>query len=257
MPIRKPQDEKKESSLFESYVLLIGEDTATLAREAGVSRSRIYTALKPRGALGHHNARKIAAYVAHRLELSEREELELRAELIGTPANLVRAYLGTRMQTANLLGIDPDNAGRVLESDGRIYHGAGLRALERLQEMGAPEYVVESVRRRTLPPSGHRMGRGRFPEAEARQSRRGPRKATLEETKPRLAAALEKSGMGLAELRERTGLGRETIRHALYGQGGGRSAQAIALVLRERLSLTEEQMALIAWEVLRPPKERS
>jgi hypothetical protein len=63
--------------------------------------------------------------------------------------------------------------------------------------------------------------------------------------------------MGLAELRERTGLGRETIRHALYGQGGGRSAQAIALVLRERLSLTEEQMALIAWEVLRPPKERS
>jgi hypothetical protein len=161
------------------------------------------------------------------------------------------------MQTADLLGIDPDNAGRVLEPEGRIYHGAGTRAVEKLQEMGAPEYVTESVRERTLPPTGHHMGRGRFPEAEARHSRRGPRKATLEETKPRLAAALEKAAMGLAELRERTGLGRETIRHALYGEGGGKSAEAIALVLGEKLNLSEEQMALIAWEILRPPKELS
>jgi DNA-binding phage protein len=257
MPIRKPQSKKKKSSLFKSYALLIGEDTATLAREAGVSRSRIYAALEPNAALGHHNARKIAAYIARRLKLSEREELELRAELLGTPENLVRAYLGTRMQTADTLGIDPDNASRVLEPEGRIYRGAGLRAVEKLEKMGAPEYVTESVRKRTLLPAGHRAGRGRFPEVEARQSRSGPRKATLEETKPRLAAALEKSGMGLAELRERTGLGRETIRHALYGQGGGKSAEAIALVLGQRLGLTEEQMALIAWEVLRPPKEPS
>jgi len=257
MPIRKPHGEKKERSLFKSYVLLISEDTATLAREAGVSRSRIYAALEPRGSLGHHNARKIAAYVARRLKLSEREELELRAELLGTPENLVRAYLGTRMQTADLLGIDPDNAGRILEPGGRIYHGAGTRAIEKLEEMGTPEYVTESVRERTLPPAGHRAGRGRFPEAEARQSRRGPRKATLEETKPRLAAALEKSGMGLAELRQRTGLGRETIRHALYGRGGGKTAEVIALALGEELGLSEEEMALVAWEIVRPPKERS
>jgi len=257
MPIRKPQDTNRDTSRFKSYALLIGEDTATFAREAGVSRSRIYAASDPKISLGHVNARKIARYIASRLDLSEREELELRAELIGTPGNVVRAYLGTRTQATDLLSIDPDNAGRILEPEGRIYHGAGLRAVERLKEMGAPEYVIESVRRRTLPPMGHRMGRGRFPEAEARQSRRGPRKATLEETKPRLAAALEKSGMGLAELRERTGLGRETIRHALYGRGGGRSAEAIALVLGEKLGLTEEQMALIAWEVLKPPKPPS
>jgi len=257
MPIRKPQDMKRDTSLFKSYALQIGADTAMLAREAGVSRSRIYAALEPRTALGHHNARKIASYVARRLKLSEREELELRAELLGTPENLTRAYLGTRTQTADLLGIDPENAGRILEPDGRIYHGAGLRAVEKLEEMGAPGYIVSSVQERTLPPVGHRSGRGRFPEAEVRQSRTGPKKATLMKTKPRLGSALEKSGMGLAELRQRTGLGRETIRYALYGQGGGKAAEAIALVLGEELDLGEEEMALIAWDVLRLPKEPS
>ncbi len=256
MPIRKPQSNKQESSLFKSYVLVIGEDTATLAREAGVSRSRIYTALKPSGALGHNNARKIAAYVAARLKLSDREELALRAELLGTPENLVRAYLGTKPQTADLLGIDPENAGRILEPEGRIYHGAGLRAVERLKEMGAPEYIIESVRRRTLPPSGHRMGRGRFPEAEV-PARNTRKRAELARGKPRLDTALKEARMGAKELGKRAGLGRETIRHAFYGRGGTKAAEAIALALGEKLNLSEEQMALIAWEVLRPPKERS
>ncbi len=256
MPIRKPQDTKRDTSLFKSYALLIGEDTATLARLAGVSRSRIYAALDPDISLGHGNARKIAAYIARRLELSEREELELRAELIGTPGNLVRAYLGTRTQAMDLLGIDPENAGRILEPEGRIYHGAGLRAVERLKEIGAPEYVIESVRMRTLPPSGHRMGRGRFPEAEV-QARITQKRAELARGKPHLDAALKAAGWGAKELGKRAGLGRETVRLAFYGQGGGRAAEAIALALGEKLNLSEEQMAKVAWEVLRPPKERS
>jgi hypothetical protein len=256
MPIRKPQDTRRDTSLFKSYALQIGEDTATLAREAGVSRSRIYAALDPHISLGHHNAQKIARYIASRLDLSDREELELRAELLGTPANLVRAYLGTRTQTMDLLGIDPENAGRVLEPDGRIYHGAGLRAVERLQEMGAPEYVIESVRSRTLPPAGHRMGRGRFLEAEV-QARITQKRAELARGKPHLDAALKAAGWGAKELGKRAGLGRETVRLAFYGQGGGRAAEAIALTLGEKLDLSDEQMALIAWEVLRPPKETS
>jgi hypothetical protein len=55
MPIRKPQSEKKQSTLLKSYLRLIGENSATLARHAGVSRSRIYDALGS-GALGHENA---------------------------------------------------------------------------------------------------------------------------------------------------------------------------------------------------------
>jgi hypothetical protein len=47
MPIRKPTDEKADVSLFKSYVLSLGEDTATLARGSGVSRSRIYAGLDP------------------------------------------------------------------------------------------------------------------------------------------------------------------------------------------------------------------
>jgi hypothetical protein len=170
--VRKPQDEKKQGSLFKSYFASLAGDIATVARQAGVSRSRIYAALELQ-ALGHENARKIASYVARRLDLSEREELELRADLLGTPENLVRAYLGSRMKTADLFSIDPENAGRILEPEGRIYYGAGLRAVESLEELGAPEYIISSVRERTLPPAGHRMGRGRFPEAEVRQARTG------------------------------------------------------------------------------------
>lgn len=256
MPIRKPQDTRRDTSLFKSYALLIGEDTATLARQAGVSRSRIYAALDPDISLGHGNARKIARYAASRLNLSQREELELRAALLGTPENLVRAYLGTRMETADLLGIDPENAGRVLEPEGRIYRGAGTRAVEKLEEMGAPEYVIESVRERTLPPAGHRMGRGRFPEAEV-QTRITQKRAELARGKPHLDAALKAAGWGASELGKRAGLGRETVRLAFYGQGGGKAAETIALTLGERLGLSEEQTALIGWEILRPPKKPS
>ncbi len=45
MPIRKPQGTRRDTSLIKSYALQIGEDTATLAREAGISRSRIYATL--------------------------------------------------------------------------------------------------------------------------------------------------------------------------------------------------------------------
>jgi hypothetical protein len=257
MPIRKPADKKEDVSLFKSYVLSLGEDTATLSRGAGVSRSRIYAALEPEKALGHENARKIARYVSSRLRLSEREELGLRAELVGTPGNLVRAYLGTKLQAADLLGIDPDNATRVLDPEGRIYHGAGLRALERLEKLGSPDYIVEAVRERIMPPSGHHAGRGRFPEVEARQTRIHKKQAELAKLKPRLDAALREAGIGPKELGERAGIGRETVRHAFYGRGGGKAAEAIATFLGEKLGLSEEEMALLAWEILRPPQERS
>jgi hypothetical protein len=257
MPIRKPADEKLEGSLFKSYVLSLGEDTSTLARGAGVSRSRIYDALTPERALRHENARKIARYIARRLKLSQKEELGLRAELIGTPDNLVRAYLGTKGQTADLLGIDPDNATRVLDPDGRIYHGAGLRALERLEELGAPAYIVEAVRERVMLPAGHRAGGGRFPEAEARQTRIHKKRAELAKLKPRLDAALRRAGIGPKELGERAGIGRDTVRHAFYGRAGGKTAEAIATFLGEKLGLSEEERALLAWELLRPPQDTS
>lgn len=53
MPIRKPTDDKVDVSLFKSYVLSLGEDTATLTRGAGVSGSRIYADLDPEKALSH------------------------------------------------------------------------------------------------------------------------------------------------------------------------------------------------------------
>ena len=53
MPIRKPTDDIVEVSLFKSYVLSLGEDTATLTRGAGVSRSRICADLDPEKALSH------------------------------------------------------------------------------------------------------------------------------------------------------------------------------------------------------------
>lgn len=255
MPIRKPRGEKKQNPLLAARLADTGEKPSEVARKTGVSRSRMNDALYH--AVGYENASKIAEHFKHRLGLTGREELELRAELMGTPGNLVRAYLGTKQRIINLLEIDRDNAGRMLDPEGNIAHDAGLKAADKLTEMEAPDYIVESVRRRTLPPVEHDRGRGRVTYQEKGPGvarRRRETRASLARVKPRLDAAIQESGLGMKELAKAAGIGRETLRQALYAKGGAQAAEGIATALGERLGLPEEQVALIAWEIIRRPK---
>jgi hypothetical protein len=257
LPIRKPREKKKQSPLLRRYLDALGEPVSTIARKAGVGRGRMHDAVNH--GVGLDNASKIAAYFGRVLDLSEREELELRAELMGTPDNLVRAYLGSVPRAAYVLGIDEANATKLLEPEGSISYAAGLQAQAALREMNAPEHVRRSVEERTLLSPEH--GQGAKPKVEysdpaARNALKGPTRKVAE-TKPRLDAAIRESGMSLPELAERAGVGRETLRQARHDRCGGDRAVRIARTLGERLKLSEEQMALLVWEMVQKiPRRR-
>ena len=54
--------------------------------------------------VGADNARKIARGMANILGLSDRELLELLAEIMGHPGNIVRGWLGNPTRAARLPG---------------------------------------------------------------------------------------------------------------------------------------------------------
>jgi hypothetical protein len=74
------------------YFRVINMPGARLARRCGVSHSQVYMA-RTRN-VGADNAEKIARCVPMILGLSEEERLHLKAEIMGHPEELVRAYLG-------------------------------------------------------------------------------------------------------------------------------------------------------------------
>src|SRR5215211_4768495 len=154
MPLTQP---KRENPLMGHYFRLVNLPGKRLAKRCGVSHSQVYMA-RTRN-VGADNAEKISRGVASVLALSETERLELKAEIMGYPGDPVRAYFGSSKSVMKLLGVSQPTALELMNVEKSITHKSGLRALERLREVGAPEFVIRSVEMRLMPPPERPRGR--------------------------------------------------------------------------------------------------
>jgi hypothetical protein len=98
---------------------LLAAATAALHLHAiprhGDGESQVYMARKRN--VGADNAEKISRGVASILGLSEEERLRLKAETMGHPGELVRAYLGDSRKTARLLDVPESTATEILDEE--------------------------------------------------------------------------------------------------------------------------------------------
>ena len=250
MPLTQKQVEKPYAN---ACLNALGLSNLALAKRCGVSHSQIHMARKR--TVGYQNAGRISSYVARALRLSPEEELELKAEIMGHPGNLPRAYLGNGAEAAKALGVGERAGQQVVSPELTIFRPSGLAALKRLEEMGAPEAVLESVRRRVAPPPRYPSGRVtvRAYGPEAGQRREAAMRA-LEHEKPRTADALGETTLTRSELARRAGVGRESVRKALYLRCGAEPARKIAEVLAEEAGLTEVEREAGERELREPPK---
>jgi hypothetical protein len=236
------------------YVRLLDETNKGLGRKCGVSHSQIHMARFRN--VGPDNAEKIASHIASRLRLSEGERLELKAEIMSYPGELVRAYFGSPRRAAEILGVHEGVAAEILNPEKSITHKPGSLALKRLREIGAPELAIESVDRRLMPSPEPRRGLITFSRSgpEMIAERRETRERFARE-KPATAEAIAHSGLKIREIRERAGVGKETMRKALYMRCGKKAATSIAAVLAEELELSEERRETIREELMRGPQK--
>jgi lambda repressor-like predicted transcriptional regulator len=254
MPLEQP---KRDNPLMRRYFQEIDIPSAQLARRCGVSHSQMYMARKRN--VGPDNAEKISRGVAGILGLPEEDRLYLKAEIMGCPGELVRAYLGGVQKAARLLDVPESTASEIIDEGKSVTHKSGVRALEKLRQMRAPEYVITSVDRRLMPPPEPRRGlitHNQYgPELAERRKRT---KDGLRAGKPNVHAAIQASGLMLKEIASRAGVGKETMRRALYRENvSARSARAIAGVLREASKLSEADTRTLEDELRSLPQKVS
>jgi hypothetical protein len=251
MPLTQPQ---RDNPLMRRYFREIGLPGQRLAKRCGVSHSQIYMARRRN--VGADNAEKISRGMANILSLSAEERLRLKAEIMGHPNNLVRAWLGDSKDAAKKLGEEDPIGVLVVNPEKTLAHRSGLRVVKKLEEMSAPREVIEDVRARVRPevkrPPGRVTNTQRGLEA---RNKRAAALFNLRLFKPKTAEALERSGLSRKEVYERAEVGRETLRQALYEAAASRSAQKIARVLVEELGLSEEERGIIQQELMMPPQK--
>lgn len=152
MPLTQPE---RDNPLMNRYFQEIDLPGKQLVRRCGVSHSQIYMARNRN--VGPDNAEKISRSVANILGLSTGKQLELKAEIMGHPDNLLWAWIGGPSRASRLLDISQPTAREILNPEKTITHRSGVRALEKLREIDAPDFIVESIDRRLMPlPEPHR-----------------------------------------------------------------------------------------------------
>ena len=253
MPLAQPE---RDNPLMNCYFREIHLPGTRLAKRCGVSHSQIYMA-RTRN-VGADNAEKVSRGVANMLGLSEQQRLELKAEIMGRPGDLLWAWFGGPSRASRLLDVPEPTAREILDPEKAITHKSGARALEKLRELGAPGFVIESVDRRLMPPPEPRRGLITYTETgeDLARTRKAARER-LAESKPVTDQALRRSGLQRKELQELAGVGKETMRKALYERVGGRSARIIARVLGEAVGLSESEIDAVEAELQTAPEKIS
>ena len=137
---------ERDNPLMRRYFREVGLPGKQLAKRCGVAYSQIYMAHTHN--VGADNAQKISRTVALILGLSERDRLELKAEITGRPGDFVCAWFGNPTTAAHLLDVHRRVAAEIVDEEKSIGYRSGLWALEKLRKIGAPEIVTESVEMR-------------------------------------------------------------------------------------------------------------
>jgi hypothetical protein len=251
MPLTQPE---RDNPLMRRYFREIGLPGQRLAKRCGVSHSQMYMARRRN--VGADNAEKISRGMANVLGLSAEERLRLKAEIMGHPDNLVRAWLGDSKDAAKKLGEEDPIGVLVVNPEKTLAHRSGLRVVKKLETLGAPAEVVEDVRQRVrVKPA--RTGKPTYRKSGAEATNQ--RAAALFELrlfKPKTAEAMQRSGLTRKQVYQRAEVGRETLRNALYGRAGRFStAEKIARVLGEELRLSEEEREVIRVELMTAPQK--
>jgi len=248
MPLNQP---KRDNPLMRRYFREAKLSGKQLAQRCGVSHSQVNMA-RTRN-VGPDNAERIGRGVARLLGLSEVERLRLQAEIMGHPEDLLRAYLGNGVDAARSLVLGKELGKTVVNTQTPLAHATGRRVIRSLQEMGAPEEVVEQVRRRTrVRPPGRVTNRQSGLEARNRRAE-GLFLARL--FKPETLAAVERSGQPRTQLARSAGVSRETMRKALYERVGRDTAARIAAVLVEAAGLPEAGRETLVEEMAAAPQK--
>ena len=250
MPLEQP---KRDNPLMRRYFREIDLPGKRLARRCGVSHSQIYMA-RTRN-VGTDNAEKISRGVASILGLPENARLRLKAEIMGHPENLVRAYLGDGHTAAKSLYMDPTTGAAVVHPTKALGHSPGNRALRGLEEMGAPEAVVEAVRARVKPYKTTPGRRTHNQSGLEMKKRRAESLLYFRLFKPKTAEAFEKSRLSKKRLYIRAGVSRETLRKAMYERVGFYSAREIAHALKDVVGLSESDLKIVEEELRTSPQK--
>lgn len=250
MPLTQPE---RDNPLMRRYFQEINLPGKRLARLCGVSHSQIYMA-RARN-VGPDNAEKISGGVGRILGLSEDNRLRLKAEIMGHPENLVRAYLGDGVDAAEKLGEALSIGQAVVSDENTLSHRSGNRVLRRLKEMRVPPVVIEAVRARVRPrPSPP----GRITNTQSGLEARNRRAEALfyfRLFKPKTAEAFQKSGLSKKDLYTRAGVSRETLRKAMYERVGFYSAREIAHALKDVVGLSESDLKIVEEELRTAPQK--
>lgn len=244
---------KAKNRTLQHYMETLEISGKELATRAGVSHSQVHEART--SSVGPDNAERIASYIARRLALLEEEKLELKAEIMGDPSNLVRAYLGSGLDAARLFGVSSNTGAALVEAGGIVRKRTADIAAETLEGMGAPAKVIEEVRAKgkTLHGrEGHITNTQRGREAT---DRRGRSMALFSLHKPTTAAAIKDSGLSRREIYEQARISREALRLALHDRCSRATAEAIAAVLAGELALSDLQKETIVEELTTAPSE--
>lgn len=244
-----PSELHGKNALLMSYIEETGLSSKELAKRLGLSsHSQLYMARTQH--VAHKNAELISSGIARMLNLSAGERLELKAEIMGHPKNILRVYFGYAGAAAKTLEISPANAKALLSTDRTISPRTGTHVLKRLEQIGAPEEVMQIAREKMRPEAPRPPGKRTHnltSDFLSRRHREAPRE--LNRKKPRTAAAIERSGLSRKELYQRAGIGRETLRMALYRKTKRATAEKIASVLAE----SDEERSAIRLELVSPP----
>jgi lambda repressor-like predicted transcriptional regulator/AraC-like DNA-binding protein len=234
--------------LLSRHLDVVGLHDAAVARLCGLSRTNLARARYKH--LGAENSELLSLCLARELGLSDEERLSLKAEVMGRPGNLVRAYFESIEDTVEAFGVSRHTALEILDPEQEINGNNAAQIIERLGWGDVPAFVAEDISSRIGPPP-----KGRLTHRARGLEGRNERARTLwafSWGKPETARAIRESGLSRKELRERAGIGRETLRKALYDRCGNKAASAIADVLGEALSLPEEREEAIRRELANP-----
>src|SRR5215212_6259603 len=140
MPLTQPE---RDNPLMRRYFRDVGLPGKQLAKRCGVAYSQIHMARTHN--VGADNAQKISRTIALILGLYERDRPELKAEIMGRPGELVRAWFANPTTAAQLLDVHRRVVAELVDEEKSIAYRSGLWALEKQRKIGAPEIVIESV----------------------------------------------------------------------------------------------------------------